>query len=53
MDDLEAAVEEFLRAADDCYGEYDEGYQDADATLRQLEGHLEELREAVEVTTAE
>ena len=48
MDDLEASVREFLRNADDCYSEYDDGYVDADATLRRLEGHVEELRDAVE-----
>lgn len=48
MDDLEDSVTEFLRDADACYSEYENGYTDADATLRRLETHIEELREAVE-----
>lgn len=48
MTDLEESVREFLRRADDCYGEYDNGYTDADATLRRLESHIDDLRETVE-----
>ena len=48
MDDLEESVREFLHSVDDCYGEYDNGYTDADATLRRLESHVEDLRDAVE-----
>jgi hypothetical protein len=48
MDELEDAVETFLRNADGVYGEYEQGYVDADAALSMLEGHLEELREAAE-----
>lgn len=40
------AVDRFLRKADDAYEEYDQGYADADATLRRLERHIEELRDA-------
>ena len=47
-DDLEDAVETFLQRADTVYGEYDQGYVDADAALSVLEDHVEELREAVE-----
>jgi hypothetical protein len=46
MTDTEEAVEEFLRTADAVYEEYDQGYVDADASLRQLREHLEELRDA-------
>ena len=46
--DAEAAIEEFLRKADAAYEEYDQGYVDADATLRRLEGPIEDLREAAE-----
>ena len=48
MTDADAAIDRFLKKADDAYGEYDEGYADADATLRRLERHVEELREARE-----
>ncbi len=48
MDDLEATVREFLASADDCYSEYDNCYTDADATLRRLETHVDDLRDAVE-----
>ena len=46
MSELDDATEEFLRKADAAYEEYEQGYADADATLRRLEGHLEELRDA-------
>jgi predicted transcriptional regulator len=42
------AVADFLDRADSCYAEYEQGYTDADATLRKLDGHIEELRAAVE-----
>ncbi|WP_262176586.1 hypothetical protein [Haloarcula laminariae] len=45
-DDLEAAVDAFLSEADSAYEEYDRGYTDADATLRRLEGAVEQLRTA-------
>jgi archaellum component FlaC len=48
MSELDDAIEEFLRKADAAYEEYDQGYADADATLRRLERHLEDLREAAE-----
>ena len=47
MTDPDEAIEEFLRKAGAAYGEYEQGYTDADATLRRLESHLEELRDAV------
>ena len=46
MSELGDAIEEFLRKADAAYGEYEQGYADADATLRRLEGPIEELRDA-------
>lgn len=46
MNDTEEAVEEFLRKADSAYEEYDQGYADADATLRVLREHVEDLRDA-------
>lgn len=48
MTDLETSIQEFLSSADDCYSEYENGYVDADATLRRLEGHIDDLREEVE-----
>ncbi|WP_299237444.1 hypothetical protein [Natronomonas sp.] len=42
----DAAVERFLRKADSTYEEYEQGYADADATLRRLERHIEALRNA-------
>lgn len=47
-DELEDAVETFLRRTDTVYGEYDQGYVDADAALSVLEDHVEELREVAE-----
>ncbi|WP_197425068.1 hypothetical protein [Natronomonas sp. CBA1123] len=40
------AVEAFLEQADSTYEEYEQGYADADATLRRLKKHIEELRNA-------
>ena len=47
-DDLTVAVESFLAEADAAYGEYDNGYTDADATLRRLERAIDELRTATD-----
>jgi hypothetical protein len=47
-EELHAAVDDFLRAADDVYDEYENGYVDADAALRMLERHLDELKAAAE-----
>jgi hypothetical protein len=44
-DDLDDAVAEFLEEADAVYGEYDQGYMDADAALSLLSSRIEELRE--------
>ena len=46
MSELDDAIEESLRKADAAYEEYEQGYVDADATLRRLEGPIEELRDA-------
>ena len=46
MSELDNAIEEFLRRADAAYEEYEQGCADADATLRRLESHVEELRDA-------
>ncbi|MFW5964823.1 MAG: hypothetical protein ACOCQM_08135 [Natronomonas sp.] len=42
------AVEAFLERADSTYEEYEQGYADADATLRRLETHIKALREDIE-----
>ncbi|EMA22136.1 hypothetical protein [Haloarcula argentinensis] len=44
--EMHDAIEAFLNEADDAYGEYEQGYTDADATLRRLETAIEELRTA-------
>ena len=44
MSDLEDAVEEFLDEADTVYGEYEQGYMNADVALDRLETHIEDLR---------
>ena len=48
MSELDDAIEEFFRKADAAYEEYEQGYADANATLRRLEGPIEDLREAAE-----
>ena len=45
--ETERAVERFFDDADRALAEYDDGYADADATLRLLRGHIEDLRAAV------
>jgi len=47
-DDIDTAVEAFLDKTDAALEEYDQGYTDADATLRVLRDHLADLRDAVE-----
>lgn len=47
-DELETAVESFLDDADTVFGEYDQGYMDADAALSLLRDHIEELEEEYE-----
>jgi hypothetical protein len=44
-DDIEDAVAEFLDEADTVYGEYEQGYMDADAALSMLETRIDTLRE--------
>jgi len=43
-DDTADPVTEFLDAADEVYGEYEQGYMDADAALSLLETRIETLR---------
>lgn len=45
---LETVVEEFLRDANRAYEEYEQGYADADATLRLLRSHIDRLEREVE-----
>lgn len=47
-DELDEAVEEFLRNADSVYDEYEQGYADADAALSMLETHVESLRDVAD-----
>lgn len=47
-DGMHAAVAEFLAGADDVYGEYDQGYMDADAALSVLSSRIDDLREAAD-----
>ena len=47
-DELESAVETFLDDADTVFGEYEQGYMDADAALGLLEAHIEDLRDEVD-----
>lgn len=47
-DDLAVAVERFLDDAERAYDEYEQGYADADATLRLLRSHLDQLAQEVE-----
>jgi phage shock protein A len=46
--DLERAVAEFITDAERAYDEYEQGYADADATLRLLRSHLDRLESEVE-----
>lgn len=48
MTDADEAVKRFLRKVDSTYEEYEQGYADADATLRRLEGHIGDLRDAID-----
>ncbi len=48
MSETDEAIERFLRKADSTYAEYEQGYADADATLRRLDGYIEELRQAAD-----
>lgn len=46
--DLHDAVEAFLDDTDTALEQYDKGYADADATLRVIQTHLKDLRDAAE-----
>jgi hypothetical protein len=48
MSETEGAVAEFLDEADTVFGEYDQGYMNADVALERLENHIDALREQVE-----
>lgn len=47
-DELERAVAAFIADAERAYDEYEQGYADADATLRVLRSHLDRLESDVE-----
>lgn len=46
-DETEEAIEEFLQSARTALSEYDKGYADADATVRVLRSHIDDLEERV------
>lgn len=46
-EDLETVVAAFLRDANRAYDEYEQGYADADATLRMLRSHIDRLEREV------
>lgn len=48
MSDIEAAVDAFLDEYDAAREDYDRGYVDADATLRLVDSHVEDLKDALE-----
>lgn len=48
--DIDAAVQEFLEAADAVFHEYEQGYMDADAALARLDARLDSLREVSDRT---
>lgn len=43
MTDADERIEQFIADAETVLGEYDQGYMDADAALRRLRDHIEEL----------
>jgi hypothetical protein len=47
-DSTDEALATFFSAAEDAFDEYERGYTDADATLRRLEGAIDDLRTATE-----
>lgn len=47
-EDLEARITEFLDKADAAYREYEQGYANADATLRKLQSYIETLQETID-----
>lgn len=48
MSDTQAALDRFLEQSDRALEEYEQGYADADTTVRLLESHISDLREAIE-----
>lgn len=47
-DELDDAIDDFLQNADSVYGEYEQGYVDADAALSMMRSHVETLREVAQ-----
>jgi len=41
-------IRRLFQRIDTAFDEYEQGYVDADATLRRLEGHIESLEETLE-----
>ena len=48
MSDSQTALERFLEQSETALEEYEQGYADADTTVRLLESYIADLREAVE-----
>ncbi|WP_181686138.1 hypothetical protein [Halorhabdus salina] len=48
MSDIDTAVDAFLDQSESALDQYEQGYTDADATIRVLESHIEDLRDHVE-----
>lgn len=45
---VESAVDAFVADVETVYDEYDQGYLDADAALRRIRAHLDDLEDAAE-----
>lgn len=48
MTETETAVAAFLDEAETIFGEYDQGYMDADAALRRLRTEIDDLEDTIE-----
>lgn len=49
MTDANERIEEFRREAETVFEEYDQGYIDADAALRRLRRHVENLTDGTDL----
>ncbi|WP_254537427.1 hypothetical protein [Halomarina litorea] len=44
MSESDAAVQQFIRKADEVFHEYERGYMDADAAMNAMELYVDELK---------